>query len=187
MSGSGPLEMALNGGQEPTIGLLLMSDELDRGQSLPRVGRQTVLGRHSKMQFRCPVLFGARIEDAYCEPILAREHERALDALQVGGFDVRVELFQVDTAVILKAGSIGRCDLEKEDQLAIVAAAFEVAPIHFRFERGHQTLVKRHFGVGVGDCPTEGGARVLGEPLIERDALESRIQRAGRTGRKGNG
>jgi len=115
---------------------------------MPGVGKEVVRRRYAKLRLGDAMLTSASIQQAGRKPIVARQKERGLDTLQVGGFDVRVQLAEFDGAVILKSGSVAIRNLDEEHQLAVAATAFQASAIYFGFNSRYEALVKREFCAG---------------------------------------
>jgi len=150
---------------------------------MPRIRKKIVRRRHAKLQLAGAMLPSAGIEDPDSQPVVSRKKECVLDALQIGGFDVRVELREFDGAMVLKSRSVSVRNLDKEDQLAIAAAALEAPSIHFDCDPRYQSLVEREFYVGSRYRPTERRLAMFAQPLIEGDSFKGRVQRSSLAGR----
>ena len=96
MHGSGPLQAAVNVGQIITVGYFLTADEFNRRQIAPRVRKKIVRRRYAKLRLADAMLARAGIQESNGQPVIARKKECPLDAFQIGGFDIRIQLAQLD-------------------------------------------------------------------------------------------
>jgi len=136
--------------------------------------------RHAKLHLTGAMFACAGVNDRHRQPVIARQEERALQILNVGGSDVGIEFAQVDVAVDPVAPAIVIRDLDEEQQSSICTAGFKVASIEFDFDTGLEALMEREFGAGDVQGPVEGICITLCvsifDPLIEGNSIEGGVE-----------
>lgn len=81
------------------------------------------------------------IEQRNGQPVIAGQNERAVGDLQVGRFDVFVELAEIDGAVVLITRAPTIRNLNQKHHFAL-AACLQIFAIQGNFDCRHKALVK---------------------------------------------